>query len=55
MLATPSTLKSRFINATWEHCQNFEEAEKCTVIIFDEINELLLIVIAMPTKWRKVP
>jgi len=44
MLATPSTLKSRFINATQENIANmFEEAEKNapTIIFIDEINELL--------------
>jgi transitional endoplasmic reticulum ATPase len=44
MLATPSTLKSRFINATQENISKmFEEAEKNapTIIFIDEINELL--------------
>jgi transitional endoplasmic reticulum ATPase len=44
MLATPSTLKSRFINATQENiAKMFEEAEKNapTIIFIDEINELL--------------
>ena len=44
MLATPSTLKSRYINATQENiAKMFEEAEKNapTIIFIDEINELL--------------
>lgn len=44
MLATPSTLKSRFINATQENiAKMFEDAEKNapTIIFIDEINELL--------------
>lgn len=44
MLATPSTLKSRFVNATQENiAKMFEEAEKNapTIIFIDEINELL--------------
>jgi len=44
MLATPSTLKSRYINATQENiAQMFAEAEKNapTIIFIDEINELL--------------
>jgi transitional endoplasmic reticulum ATPase len=44
VLATPSTLKSRFINATQENiAKMFEEAEKNapTIIFIDEINELL--------------
>lgn len=44
LLATPSTLKSRFINATQENiAKMFEEAEKNapTIIFIDEINELL--------------
>ena len=44
ILATPSTLKSRFINATQENiAKMFEEAEKNapTIIFIDEINELL--------------
>lgn len=44
MMATPSTLKSRFINATQENiAKMFEEAEKNapTIIFIDEINELL--------------
>ena len=44
MLATPSTLKSRYINATQENIvKMFEEAEKNapTIIFIDEINELL--------------
>jgi transitional endoplasmic reticulum ATPase len=43
MLATPSTLKSRYINATEENiAKMFEEAEKNapTIIFIDEINEL---------------
>ncbi|MDR2970153.1 MAG: AAA family ATPase [Tannerellaceae bacterium] len=42
--ATPSTLKSRYINATQENiAKMFEEAEKNapTIIFIDEINELL--------------
>lgn len=44
MFATPSTLKSRYINATQENiAKMFEEAEKNapTIILIDEINELL--------------
>lgn len=44
MLATPSTLKSRFVNATQENiAKMFQEAEKNapTIIFIDEINELL--------------
>jgi transitional endoplasmic reticulum ATPase len=44
ILATPSSLKSRFINATQENiAKMFEEAEKNspTIIFIDEINELL--------------
>lgn len=44
ILATPSTLKSRFINATQENIAKlFSEAEKNapTIIFIDEINELL--------------
>ena len=44
LLATPSTLKSRYINATQENiAKMFEEAEKKapTIILIDEINELL--------------
>jgi transitional endoplasmic reticulum ATPase len=44
ILATPSTLKSRYINATQENiAKMFEEAEKNapTIIFIDEINELL--------------
>ena len=44
MLATPSTLKSRYINATQENiAKMFDEAEKNapTIIFIDEINELL--------------
>jgi len=44
LLATPSTLKSRYINATQENiAKMFEEAEKDapTIIFIDEINELL--------------
>ncbi|MEI2822812.1 MAG: AAA family ATPase [Chitinophagaceae bacterium] len=44
MLATPSSLKSRFINATQENiAKMFEDAEKNapTIIFIDEINELL--------------
>jgi transitional endoplasmic reticulum ATPase len=44
MLATPSKLKSRYINATQENiAKMFEEAEKNapTIIFIDEINELL--------------
>jgi transitional endoplasmic reticulum ATPase len=44
MLATPSTLKSRYVNATQENIANmFAEAEKNapTIIFIDEINELL--------------
>ncbi len=44
ILATPSTLKSKFINATQENiAKMFEEAEKNapTIIFIDEINELL--------------
>ncbi len=44
ILATPSTLKSRYINATQENIAKiFEEAEKNapTIIFIDEINELL--------------
>lgn len=43
-LATPSTLKSRYVNATQENiAKMFEEAEKNapTIIFIDEINELL--------------
>lgn len=42
--ATPSTLKSRYVNATQENiAKMFEEAEKNapTIIFIDEINELL--------------
>ena len=44
ILATPSTLKSRFVNATQENiAKMFEEAERNapTIIFIDEINELL--------------
>lgn len=44
MLATPSTLKSRYINATQENiAKMFEDAEKNapTIIFIDEVNELL--------------
>lgn len=44
VFATPSTLKSRYINATQENiAKMFEEAEKNapTIIFIDEINELL--------------
>lgn len=44
MLATPSSLKSRYVNATQENiAKMFEEAEKNapTIIFIDEINELL--------------
>ena len=44
ILATPSTLKSRFVNATQENiAKMFQEAEKNapTIIFIDEINELL--------------
>ena len=44
ILATPSTLKSRYINATQENiAKMFEDAEKNapTIIFIDEINELL--------------
>jgi len=44
MLATPSTLKSRYINATQENiAKMFEDAEinAPTIIFIDEINELL--------------
>lgn len=44
MLVTPSTLKSRYVNATQENiAKMFEEAEKNapTIIFIDEINELL--------------
>ncbi len=44
ILATPSTLKSRFINATQENIAKlFQDAEKNapTIIFIDEINELL--------------
>jgi len=44
LLATPSTLKSRYINATQENiAKMFEDAEKNapTIIFIDEINELL--------------
>lgn len=44
LLATPSTLKSRYVNATQENiAKMFEEAEKNapTIIFIDEINELL--------------
>lgn len=44
MLATPSTLKSRYVNATQENiAELFAEAEKNapTIIFIDEINELL--------------
>ena len=44
MLATPSTLKSRYVNATQENiAKMFAEAEKNapTIIFIDEINELL--------------
>jgi len=44
MLASPSTLKSRFVNATQENiAKMFEEAEKNapTIIFIDEMNELL--------------
>jgi len=44
ILMTPSTLKSKFINATQENiAKMFEEAEKNapTIIFIDEINELL--------------
>jgi len=44
ILATPSTLKSRYINATQENiAKMFAEAEKNapTIIFIDEINELL--------------
>jgi transitional endoplasmic reticulum ATPase len=44
MLITPSTIKSRFVNASQENiAKMFEEAEKNapTIIFIDEINELL--------------
>jgi transitional endoplasmic reticulum ATPase len=44
ILATPSTLKSRYVNATQENiAKMFEDAEKDapTIIFIDEINELL--------------
>lgn len=44
MLITPSTLKSRYVNATQENiAKMFEEAEKeaPTIIFIDEINELV--------------
>jgi transitional endoplasmic reticulum ATPase len=44
VLATPSTLKSKYVNATQENILNmFKEAEKNapTIIFIDEINELL--------------
>ncbi len=44
MLVTPSTLKSRYVNATQENiAKMFEDAEKNapTIIFIDEINELL--------------
>jgi len=44
MLITPSTLKSRYVNATQENIvKMFQEAEKNapTIIFIDEINELL--------------
>ncbi len=44
MLATPSTLKSKYINATQENiAKMFDEAEKNapTIIFIDEINELI--------------
>jgi transitional endoplasmic reticulum ATPase len=44
ILATPSSLKSRYVNATQENiAKMFEEAEKNapTIIFIDEINELL--------------
>lgn len=44
ILATPSTLKSKYINATQENiAKMFEDAEKNapTIIFIDEINELL--------------
>jgi len=44
ILATPTTLKSRYINATQENiAKMFEDAEKNapTIIFIDEINELL--------------
>ena len=44
ILATPSTLKSRYVNATQENiAKMFEDAEKNapTIIFIDEINELL--------------
>lgn len=44
ILATPSTLKSRYVNATQENiAKMFDEAEKNapTIIFIDEINELL--------------
>jgi transitional endoplasmic reticulum ATPase len=44
MLVTPSTLKSKWVNATQENiAKMFEEAEKNapTIIFIDEINELL--------------
>lgn len=44
IIATPSTLKSKYINATQENiAKMFEEAEKNapTIIFIDEINELL--------------
>jgi len=44
MLMTPSSLKSRYVNATQENiAKMFEEAEKNapTIIFIDEINELL--------------
>lgn len=44
ILATPSTLKSKYVNATQENiAKMFEEAEKNapTIIFIDEINELL--------------
>lgn len=44
MMVTPSTLKSRYVNATQENiAKMFEDAEKNapTIIFIDEINELL--------------
>ena len=44
IIATPSTLKSRYVNATQENiAKMFEDAEKNapTIIFIDEINELL--------------
>jgi transitional endoplasmic reticulum ATPase len=44
MMVTPSTLKSRYVNATQENiAKMFDEAEKNapTIIFIDEINELL--------------